>query len=83
MKEKDKIMEIISPLIREEGFSLKDASFEFENGKKSLIITIDSEDGVKIDDCARISRKIDSVLEEMNFLDENSFLIVSSPGKEK
>ncbi len=83
MNKIDKIIKLITPIIQEEGLLLKDVSFENEEGRRSLIVTIDSNMPITTNDCAKISRKIDPVLEENGLIEKESFLMVSSPGIEK
>ncbi len=77
-----KIAELIEPTIKEMGYSLKKSYFKKESGKKSLIVVIDSEDGIGINDCAKVSRKIDPILEDKNISKDQYYLIVSSPGED-
>jgi ribosome maturation factor RimP len=51
-----------------------------EGGKSKLEILIDGDQGVGIDDCAIISRKIGNIIEEQNLLDKAYQLEVSTPG---
>lgn len=49
-------------------------------GKTKILVLLDSDQGVNIDDCARLSRKIGGELEEGEVLDIAYILEVSSPG---
>ncbi len=77
-----KIKEIIEPIIRKEGYILKNFYFTQEIDRKLLVVLIDSEKGINANDCAKISKLIDPILEQENVYEDNCFLIVSSPGEE-
>lgn len=69
----------IKPIITELGYQLVSIKWGSEDGKKALIIKIDKENGISVEDCAKVSRKIDSIIDESD-LGENFVLIVSSKG---
>lgn len=76
--------EKLRPVIEEMGYELVDVSYEKENGGMSLIFTIDKEDGVTIDDCEIVNKKIDPLLDELNPTDDKPYtLVVSSPGLDR
>ena len=54
-----------------------------EGARKILRITIDSEDGITIDDCEKMHRAIDPVLDDADPIEEQYYLEVSSPGIER
>lgn len=80
MNDIERIKEVVRPLIEVEGYLLKDVAFETEEGRRSLVVTIDSDKPITATDCAKVSRRIDPVLEEDGLIGKESFLIVSSPG---
>jgi ribosome maturation factor RimP len=79
---KEKIREIVEPIIVDLGYKLENVSFGSESGRFALIIKINKEGGVSVEDCAKVSRAIDPILEEANLIKESWVLIVSSPGVE-
>ena len=50
---------------------------------RDLWITIDSEDGIGVDDCEKMHRAIDPLLDEADPIEEAYYLEVSSPGIER
>ena len=82
MNLKDKIKELIKEPIEDMGYKLFDIQFGSENGRFSLIIKIDKEGGVSVEDCAKVSRTIDPILEKADLIEKSWILIVSSPGIE-
>ncbi len=76
--------EKLRPVIEEMGYELFEVSYEKENGSMSLIFTIDKEEGVTIDDCEIVNKKIDPILDELNPTDDKPYtLVVSSPGLDR
>jgi ribosome maturation factor RimP len=80
MNLKEKIKILIEDKIKEMGYKLIDIQFGSENNKLALIIKIDKDGGVNVEDCAKVSRVIDPILEEANLIEKSWILIVSSPG---
>lgn len=58
---------------------------EFSRGKRRahLRVFIDREDGVTLDDCARVSRRLSAALDVENVIRQAYTLEVSSPGIER
>lgn len=73
----------ILPVAEELGLSVWDVEFVKEGARRILRVTIDHEDGVTIEDCERMHRAIDPVLDEMDPIDTAYDLEVSSPGVER
>ena len=65
------------------GYSVWDLEYVKEGTEWYLRITIDSENGIGIDDCEKMSRAIDPVLDEHDFIEDMYHLEVSSPGIER
>lgn len=47
---------------------------------KKVLILLDGDEGIKIDDCARISRKVGFIIEKEEIIEDAYRLEVSSPG---
>ena len=77
------VTEGILPVARELGYELWDVEFVKEGAKRILRITIDHADGITIEDCERMHRAIDPVLDELDPIEEAYDLEVSSPGIER
>ncbi len=82
MSLEEKIEKLIKKEIESLGCQLKKVEIKQKRKAKELIITIDKKGGVSVEDCARVSRKIDPILENQNLFDSRWYLIVSSPGVE-
>ena len=77
------VRELAMPLTEEFGYILWDVELVREGSKKILRITIDSEDGITVDDCEKLHRAIDPVLDEADPIEDAYYLEVSSPGIER
>ena len=76
--------EKLKPIIEEMGYELVDVEYVKEFDGMSLIFTIDKEEGVTIDDCEKVNKKIDPIIDELNPTDDKPFtLVVSSPGLDR
>jgi ribosome maturation factor RimP len=82
MELKEKVEKLIKGEIESLGYQLKKIEVKQKGRAKELIITIDKEGGVSVEDCARVSRKIDPILEEADLFERRWYLTVSSPGTE-
>jgi ribosome maturation factor RimP len=76
---KQKIYDIAKDIAEDEGFEL--VNVDLVGGKKLLLrITIDKEGGITINDCERMSRSIESILDVEDLIKIPYTLEVSSPG---
>ena len=73
----------IAPVADELGLAIWDVEFVKEGARRILRVTIDHENGITIDDCERMHRAIDPVLDEIDPIDTAYDLEVSSPGIER
>lgn len=79
----DKITELARPVVEEEGCSLWDVEYVREAGSWYLRVFIDKEGGVGIEDCERISRRLDPLLDEADPIQESYTFEVGSAGAER
>ena len=78
-----KVFPIVSPIVDELGYYLWDIEFYKEGSEQILCITLDSEEGINIEDCEKVSRAIDAPLDEADPIPCEYYLQVSSPGIER
>lgn len=78
-----KVRALISPIIANLSLSLWDVEFVKDGSAWILRIYIDNDGGVTIDDCEKVSRAIDKLLDEKDFIAQSYYLEVSSPGIER
>ena len=74
---------LAEPIAESLGCWVWDVEYVKEGAKRILRITIDSEEGVNINDCEALHRAIDPVLDEADPIEEQYYLEVSSPGIER
>jgi ribosome maturation factor RimP len=71
------------PLVADLGMELVDIQYQREGHGWVLRFFIDKEEGVTIDDCAKVSREISAYLEVEDLVAHAYHLEVSSPGLER
>ena len=74
---------LADPIAESLGCWLWDVEYVKEGARRVLRITIDSENGVNIEDCEKMHRAIDPILDEADPIEEAYYLEVSSPGIER
>ena len=79
----EKVWELADPIAEELGIWVWDVEFVKEGARRVLRITVDSEEGINIDDCEKLHRAIDPLLDEADLIEEQYYLEVSSPGIER
>ncbi len=77
------VAELVRETVEREGCTLWDTEFVKEGADWHLRITIEREGGVGIDDCERVHRAIDPLLDEADPIESFYYLEVSSPGLER
>ncbi|MBT4839076.1 MAG: ribosome maturation factor RimP [Methylococcales bacterium] len=79
MKIEDKITEILQPVVCSLGYEL--VGIEFISAKSSILrIFIDSEKGINVDDCQKVSNQVSATLDVEDPIPYEYILEVSSPG---
>ena len=81
--EKD-IFNCLEPIINNIGYELYDVIYE-KAGKNDnhLSVFIDKDDGIQIEDCEKVNNEINDILDDEDFIKDQYFLEVSSPGLER
>ena len=77
------VTDLIAGTVAENGCELWDVEYVKEGADWHLRVTIDREGGVGIDDCERVHRAIDPILDEADPIEGSYYLEVSSPGIER
>lgn len=82
-----KIEERVENLIKEKienlGYDLYDVEYLKEGKDFYLRIFIDKESGIDLNDCETVNNEISDLLDEADYIKEQYFLEVSSPGIER
>jgi len=71
---------LIEPILDDMEVQLVDIEYLFEQGRWILRIYVDTPGGITLDDCARVSREIDDLIEVKDIFHQGYVLEVSSPG---
>ena len=79
----EKLEALLIPVAEAQGCELYDIEYVKEGGDRILRLYIDKADGIDIDDCERVSRAAEVVLDEQDLISGEYRLQVSSPGVER
>ena len=79
----EKVAALAAPVVEEEGCSLWDVEYVREAGTWFLRVFVDKEGGLGIDDCERISRRLDPMLDEADPIPDSYVFEVGSAGAER
>ena len=79
----DRVEELIKKPIEDLGYSLYDVQYAKEGKDYFLRIFIDNENGIDLNDCEKVSNGINDLLDSADYIKEQYFLEVSSPGVER
>ena len=80
-----RVYPLIENTVHECGCVIWDLEFVKEGADRILRITIDTdrEGGIGIEDCERVNRAVDPILDEIDPIEDFYYLEVSSPGVER
>ena len=79
----DQVFLLAKPIVEEEGCSLWNVEYVREAGTWYLRVFIDKPGGVGIDDCERISRRLDPILDEADPIPGSYVFEVGSAGADR
>ena len=79
----EKIEKLTLKTINDLGYELYDIEYVKEGKDYFLRIYIDSKNGIDLDDCELVSNSITELLDREDYIKEQYFLEVSSPGIER
>ncbi|UCF87103.1 MAG: ribosome maturation factor RimP [Nitrospiraceae bacterium] len=79
----EKVKEIIDPVIRDMGITLDYLELSQMRKKFLLRVFVEKEGGITLDDCERVSREIEAVLDVEDPIPYSYTLEVSSPGLDR
>ena len=78
-----KVSKLLEDKINNLGYELYDVKYEKEGKNYYLRIIIDKPEGIDINDCEKVNNEINDILDEADYIKEQYFLEVSSPGIER
>ena len=79
----DKVEKLLKNKIEAIGYELYDVLYLKEGKNYILRIVIDNEKGISLEDCEKVNNEITDLLDEADYIKEQYFLEVSSPGIER
>ena len=79
----EKVEKLVEPIIENIGYELYDVEYAKEGKNYFLRIFIDNEKGIDLNDCEKVNDAITDILDTENYIKEQYFLEVSSPGIER
>ena len=82
-KIEERVEELLKDKIENIGYSLYDVEYAKEGQNYYLRIFIDSPKGIDLNDCEKVSNEINELLDQADYIKEQYFLEVSSPGVER
>ena len=83
MKTTELVEELLRETVESLGFTLCDVEFAKEYGNWVLTLYIDREGGVDLNDCERVSRAVDPILDREDPIEQAYYLSVSSLGLDR
>ena len=75
-----KVEEMVTAITDEKGYETVDVEYVKEAGQFYLRVVVDKEGGISLNECEEVSRALSPKLDEDDFIEENYYLEVSSPG---
>ena len=78
-----KVQNLLEETINNLGYNLYDVIYEKEGKDYYLRIFIDKEKGISIEDCEKVSNSINDMIDKADYIKEQYYLEVSSPGLER
>ena len=79
----EKVEKLLESKIQEIGYELYDVEYVKEGKNYYLRIIIDKPEGIDLKDCEIVNNAISDILDDANYIKEQYFLEVSSPGIER
>lgn len=79
----EKVEQLVKDKIEAIGYELYDVEYAKEGKNYFLRIFIDKPDGIDLNDCEKVNDAINDMLDTADYIKEQYFLEVSSPGVER
>lgn len=82
-KIEEKVEQLVKEPIEKLGYNLYDVEYVKEGPNYYLRVYIDKTNGIDLNDCEKVSDEINELLDRADYIKEQYFLEVSSPGIER
>lgn len=79
----EKVEQLLKNKIEQMGYELYDVEYAKEGKDYFLRIFIDKPQGIDLEDCEKVNNEINDILDTADYIKQQYFLEVSSPGVEK
>ena len=79
----EKIESLVTKPINNLGYELYDVQYVKEGKDYYLRIFIDKQEGIDLNDCEKVNNEINNLLDEADYIKDQYFLEISSPGIER
>ena len=79
----EKVEQLIEKTINELGYKLYDVEYAKEGKDYFLRIFIDKNEGIDLNDCEKVNDAVNPILDAADYIKEQYFLEISSPGIER
>ncbi|MCY6356635.1 ribosome maturation factor RimP [Clostridium sp. ZS2-4] len=79
----DKLSQFIEPVVVQLNYELYHVEYIREQNENYLRVYIDKAEGISLEDCEKVSRKLSDMLDEEDPISDSYYLEVSSPGIER
>ncbi len=83
MSQQETLFALARPVVEKEGLELVDLEYKKEGKRWMLRVFIDGPEGISHDECVRVTRALEPVLEEEDPIPHGFVLEVSSPGLDR
>jgi len=83
MELKEKIIELVNKYLPGQDFFIVAVEVGGNAGMRKISILVDSDKGITIEACSKLSRNVGHEIEEQNIIDSAYLLEVSSPGVDR
>jgi ribosome maturation factor RimP len=77
---KEKVIELLQPYLEEDRIFIVDVTATAGKNRQNITILLDTDEGIKIEECASISRRLAHFIETNELIVDAYNLEVSSPG---
>ena len=77
------IKDIANSVVEKNGFFLIEMIFRGNENNRVMELYIDGEKNISAEDCAKVSRELNTLFESQNLIESNYRLDVSSPGTDR
>ncbi len=83
MSQQEILFKLVEPVVQAEGLELVDLEYNKEGKRWVLRVFIDGPEGISHDECVRVTRSLEPVLEQEDPIPHGFVLEVSSPGLDR